>query len=480
MQINRLKSMKKELPKRSVFRLLLVIMLSLGTLVGTVFPPYVNVALNAQNALSVLFFAMCIFAGLLIGLLNYIAFHLIVTREIHRVLRGMDAIIEGISLSEKIGEHSGFQHIEVNSNDAIGEMALGFNEMTGTIGNRIRTETFTQSLLSRLSSSVELDQVSETILTSLMDVLHSEAGALYGVKSGNIEYLTCIGIDRTDELPRELDRSFGPVKRVQKTDEVMTLKLGEEDFRWFHLSTPLGSFQPNTVSVIPMLVEKRLAGLAFVSHSSHPLDDNWNTLLDIVRIQSAPYLQNAVLHEKIKEIAAIDELTQILNRRFGMRRLREEFSRCMRHGIPISVIMSDIDHFKKFNDTYGHDAGDAVLRSVARTMDDQCRAGDVVCRYGGEEFLIVLPGTGTKDAARIIERIRRIVETTDVPWGQQQLSVNLSLGISTWPVVRVSTPEEIISDADKVLYFAKENGRNMVALNDGENILPYDASGEEV
>ncbi len=477
---SRLQKMKETLPSRSVFRLLLVIMLSLGALVGIVFPPYVNVTLNAENALSVLFFAMCIFAGILIALLNYVTFYLIVTREIHRVLRGMDTIIEGISQSEISGKSFEFRRIDVNSNDAIGEMALGFNEMSETIGKRIRHETFTQSLLMDLSSSVELKKVSETILTSLMKVLHSEAAVLYGVKSGNIEFLSCIGIDRTDDLPRELDRSFGPVGYVQKTDQVMTLKLDDENFQWFQVSTPLGTFRPQTVSVVPMMVEKRLSGVAFVSHPGNVQTENWDELLDIIRIHSAPYLQNAVLHEKIKEIAAIDELTQILNRRFGMRRLREEFSRCMRHGIPISVVMSDIDHFKKFNDTYGHDAGDAVLRSVARTMDDQCRAGDVVCRYGGEEFLLVLPGTGTKDAARIIERIRRIVETTAVPWGDQKLSVNLSLGISTWPVVRVSTPEEIISDADKVLYFAKENGRNMVAINDGENIAPYSGTEEDL
>jgi two-component system cell cycle response regulator len=171
-------------------------------------------------------------------------------------------------------------------------------------------------------------------------------------------------------------------------------------------------------------------------------------------------------------LAAIDDLTKLLNRRFGMRRLGEEFSRAARHGVPVSVIMLDIDHFKEFNDTYGHDAGDAVLRAVGRVLEGSVRAGDVVCRYGGEELMVVAPGTGGDDAGKLAERLRRLVETMPVVWRDQSLTVTVSLGTATWPIVRASFPEEMVTYADEALYHAKRSGRNRVSVHQGKEVKP--------
>jgi diguanylate cyclase (GGDEF)-like protein len=155
-----------------------------------------------------------------------------------------------------------------------------------------------------------------------------------------------------------------------------------------------------------------------------------------------------------------------------MRRLAEEFSRSARHGVPLSVIMIDIDRFKAFNDTFGHDAGDAVLVSVARVLENSVRAGDIICRYGGEELMVVAPGMGMNDAGAIAERLRRLVEVTPIIWRDQSLNVTISLGTASWPIIRASMPEEMVTYADEALYHAKKSGRNQVSVHQGKDVVP--------
>jgi diguanylate cyclase (GGDEF)-like protein len=219
--------------------------------------------------------------------------------------------------------------------------------------------------------------------------------------------------------------------------------------------------------------------LVIVAGDQEDLELETVQILNALRTQSAPYLQNAMLHRKVKDLAALDDLTMILNRRFGLRRLQEEFSRSVRHGVPVSVLMIDIDHFKTFNDTFGHDAGDAVLRRISETLESNLRSGDVICRYGGEEFLVVAPGTGLNDAAVLADRLRRIIETDQVAWGNQTLAVTVSIGMATWPIERASISEELITAADKALYHAKDRGRNCIAMARGEEILSMDKLEEE-
>ena len=130
---------------------------------------------------------------------------------------------------------------------------------------------------------------------------------------------------------------------------------------------------------------------------------------------------------------------------------------------PFAVGVLDVDHFKQFNDSYGHDAGDRVLQAVARVIRDSLRPGDVAGRWGGEEFLVVLPSTGLEDAAHVVERIRKSVEATDVLWDGRSLSVTMSAGVSAYPEV-VRNAAGVVTSADAALYRAKRGGRNLVAL----------------
>ncbi|QDG51569.1 GGDEF domain-containing protein [Persicimonas caeni] len=144
--------------------------------------------------------------------------------------------------------------------------------------------------------------------------------------------------------------------------------------------------------------------------------------------------------------------------------------------MPLSTILLDVDHFKSFNDTYGHDMGDEVLRVVAAELNRNVRSSEVACRYGGEEFLIVAPGTGLEDACVVAERLRRRIETTEVRMGNQVVSVTASFGVASWPVTHTGSPESLISASDEALYHAKEVGRNRVCFHHPSGVDIYHGS----
>jgi diguanylate cyclase (GGDEF)-like protein len=168
----------------------------------------------------------------------------------------------------------------------------------------------------------------------------------------------------------------------------------------------------------------------------------------------------------IKALAVTDELTQLHNRRFFFEKLSQEYSRSIRHKRNMACIMMDIDFFKKFNDTYGHQVGDLVLKRVAQVLQEKARATDTLARYGGEEFVVLLPETDESGAEIFAEKMRRAVEaeviTTD---DNQNLQVAISLGVCGLDWEALSNCEDetvIVKYADQALYQAKEMGRNQV------------------
>jgi diguanylate cyclase (GGDEF)-like protein len=169
-------------------------------------------------------------------------------------------------------------------------------------------------------------------------------------------------------------------------------------------------------------------------------------------------LRNANL--RLRELSLTDELTEIGNRRNFDVRMREEINRSSRFGHAFSLLLLDIDQFKRFNDEFGHPQGDAVLRGLGALMRSMSREGDVPCRIGGEEFAFILPETGKADAMAFAERMRRGVEATIMsPDGQR--SITVSLGLAAFPEDGKS-PEDLIRAADEALYESKHAGRNRV------------------
>jgi diguanylate cyclase (GGDEF)-like protein len=164
-------------------------------------------------------------------------------------------------------------------------------------------------------------------------------------------------------------------------------------------------------------------------------------------------------NRKLEELSFLDGLTEVANRRQFEQILDLEWRRAVRSQSPLSLIIADIDHFKKFNDAYGHQAGDRCLREVAHVLDSIVqRAGDQVARYGGEEFAAMLPETDVAGAAGIAERMRQAVEALQ-PEGN---AVTVSFGVATTIATDQSKPEALVAAADAALYEAKHAGRNAV------------------
>jgi diguanylate cyclase (GGDEF)-like protein len=175
----------------------------------------------------------------------------------------------------------------------------------------------------------------------------------------------------------------------------------------------------------------------------------------------ATAIQNAHYVERVKQLAYIDGLTGIFNRRFFEMRIAEEIERARRFGAGMAVIMVDIDHFKRLNDEFGHLLGDEVLRQVSSLFHQQLRKFDVVCRYGGEEFAILLSQTNPQHALTVADKLRRMAEAWQFPGVPRP--VTISAGAATYPEHGTSR-DELVKAADAGLYAAKQAGRNRVSL----------------
>lgn len=165
-------------------------------------------------------------------------------------------------------------------------------------------------------------------------------------------------------------------------------------------------------------------------------------------------------HMSMREMAMKDPLTQVFNRRYFMDLFHREVNYALRQQQPLSCIMFDLDHFKDVNDTYGHAAGDHILKTVAQNISGMLRVYDAFARYGGEEFVIMLRTTTMENANMIAERIRQKVESLDIVFNEQKIPVTISLGVSTLKLDEMMDGTELLQVADDNLYKAKEKGRN--------------------
>jgi len=181
-------------------------------------------------------------------------------------------------------------------------------------------------------------------------------------------------------------------------------------------------------------------------------------------------LQDALEEQFQKEIyesATRDGLTRIFNKKYFMDTLRKEFAYCLRHRVPLSLLLLDVDHFKRVNDTHGHQVGDQVLARIAQRVSETIREEDLFARYGGEEFALMLREATEDQAHTCAERVRRAVETVEISGGGVPLRVTVSVGVATLLDSDYAQPEELIACADRYLYRAKHAGRNRV---DGKKI----------
>lgn len=239
------------------------------------------------------------------------------------------------------------------------------------------------------------------------------------------------------------------------------LPLGSADERWYA--------SPRTLVVVPLAdaAGTVLGVLAVWNARSDALNPQAVRVLEAVAPYAALQLQQLRAYRDLQEHVGRDPVTGLVNRRAFEEALEAEAGRFDRKRRPVAVLMLDIDHFKDVNDTYGHEAGDAVLRGVAETIRSSIRVADVAARYGGEEFVVLLPETRLLEARDAAERLRRAIETLEVAWNTETISITASVGVSSAPEC-VEHPTDMVGSADAMLYESKAAGRNRVTIAAGD------------
>ena len=216
---------------------------------------------------------------------------------------------------------------------------------------------------------------------------------------------------------------------------------------------------------IPIKVENYIAAIYYFMHNA-PLNFTEEKLEYLKHLgqEIGITLSNAKIHHELKELAFVDNVTRVFNRNYWVRRLSEEIKRSDRAHTPMTLVIFDIDNFKKCNDQFGHIAGDEVLKRIAGIIKENSREVDYVGRYGGEEFGLILPNLTEDTAFKVTERIREQVETSEfIRKEYQKISVTLSAGIAVYPQ-DAKNDNDLIDAADKAMYLSKKRGKNRTSI----------------
>jgi len=430
-------------------------MIGFGLLIGVVFPPVV-VLLGVPRATAIrpAFFAFTIAAGLIVAGVNYLLARGVVGVRVRSLASGMRRVEVTLVEAAFRGDWSGCDpescKVPSDSTDDLGEVASSFNRLVESLAFSHQVSGGVRAVSEALTSHLELSALAESALKQLIIQTHCDAVCLIVANHGRPEVAGSRGILN----PANLVVSE-PVSTVLRTGEAITLDLPDDVL----VSGSLVDFVPSQVQILPIRFGTIVVGVLVVGFAvaSPP---------EAIPVLSASLpglavaLNNALNHEDLQRVAAVDPLTDVYNRRFGLQRLSEEFSRAVRTGDPLGVLMYDLDHFKAVNDTYGHLVGDRILQSVCRSIRRVLREGDVLLRYGGEEFLVILPGAGRSDLELMAERLRRVVADSSVTEGSQSITATISIGAAGLPNSTITGFEELVGAADAALYLAKEGGRD--------------------
>ena len=323
-----------------------------------------------------------------------------------------------------------------------------------------------RSTLNDISTSFEIKEIVEAAGSNLPNLFDFTCfGVLW--KDGSALYLY-------EEEPCPPSFTQEVVKNMVKVASLFTEKPLQADQLALHVekskiqSKPAAVVSQATLKshlTLPLAVEGEIIGcISLNSNRANAFKAEDLQFFSVIGYQMGAALKHFQRFSSVRTMATYDTLTGLFNRRYFEERLALETEKAFRSGAPISLIMVDIDHFKKVNDTFGHTEGDKVLREISFVLRSSVRKKDVVARYGGEEFILILPDASQEESSMIAERIRRMVENNPFEVGNIRLKLTVSLGIAHFPTVRPSSMEEFVRMADLALYDAKRGGRNQACM----------------
>jgi len=358
---------------------------------------------------------------------------------------------------------------ETSKTDAVANesLKLEVERLRNELEYRSRFADSLQHFLERISSS-DPTQTYNAIISNSKDLLRSERASLLLLDENSNELVlkAAIGLATDPSRINHVRVGEGVSGEVMQTGKALMV----EDIELSDVTPapPDRLYKSKSFISYPVKIGGRKIGVLNVTDKSggEPYDDVDLSLLEIIGPQVALALERAEWQERATEfqlMSITDPLTSLPNRRYLEERLTEELNRSKRYDYPMSFLMIDIDDFKSYNDNNGHQAGDLALQITGHCLKAALRAADVACRYGGEEFCILLPQTSLSEAGVIADRIRQRISTTHFPHGKAQPlgHVTVSIGVASYSPI-INSAEIVIAAADRALYKAKSMGKDRV------------------
>jgi len=357
--------------------------------------------------------------------------------------------------------------IVTDSTNPAPDLQREVDRLRGELDHRSQLAESLRRFLERISSR-DPARTYSAILTHSRELLQAERASLwvFDETSNEISLKSAAGFAITESEVSPTRLGEGISGRVLESERPLVV----ENLERAGLKPAPAERNYRTKSFIsyPITMSGRKIGVLNVADKvgGGTFDDVDLSLLEIIGPQIAVALERAEWQERATQfqlMSITDPLTGLLNRRYLEERLTEELNRSQRYNYSMSCLMIDIDDFKNYNDQNGHQAGDVALKITAHALKATLRSADVACRYGGEEFCILLPQTTLSEAGVIAERMRQRVTETDYPYGKSQPlgTVSVSIGVSTF-AKHIDTAESVIAAADRALYSAKRLGKNRI------------------
>ncbi len=323
------------------------------------------------------------------------------------------------------------------------------------IAKRTREITLLQTMTTMLSAVKNYQESGQVILNILPQLLPTLSGKLYLLdEDEKLNELVAWGQDKAGNVSVLINSHVSDFQPPQS--ETQSSSINES-----------AMYQGSSHLIcVDLIDEQALFGVIhFLGSKLAVRDKNTRNLVMQLSKQISLGLTNLRVKNQLRNQAIRDPLTNLYNRRFMLEGFDQALNRAERHNSPLAVLMIDLDHFKKFNDTYGHKVGDLVLTEVAKLFNTNLRLEDIACRFGGEEFCIICPDTGLKDAYTLAEKLRTCVSELEITDKDYHLNaVTISVGIAIYPNHAISR-QQLLSQADKALYSAKNRGRNTTVVS---------------